>query len=55
MSRKMSPVLQARSQWLHTGSDSTNGETCSDNWVRMEEQSLDDIQNIGVSEEEGTF
>lgn len=44
-----SPVLNTGGEWIHTGGDSTNGETGLNNRVRMEKHGLDNIQNICVS------
>jgi len=49
LGKEMSPVLHAGGQGVHAGGDGADGETRSDNWVRVEEHRLDHIQNICVS------
>lgn len=43
------PVLHTGGQRVHAGNHCTDGETCPDSWFRMEDHSLDHIQNICVS------
>jgi len=43
-------MLHTASKGVHTSGDSTYGEACLDNRVRMEEHGLNHIQNIRVSE-----
>lgn len=47
-------MLHEGGQGVHAGSDSTDGETRRDRWVRVEKQRLDDIQDICVSEHTGS-
>lgn len=44
----MLPVLHAGGEGVDAGSDCTDGETCLDGWIRVEEDGLDHIQNICV-------
>lgn len=50
-----SPVLHTGGKWVYAGSDSSDGETGLDNWVRMENHSLDYVQNICVAAQKGIF
>lgn len=49
LEEEVSPVLHAGGEGVHTSSYSPDGETCLDNWVRVEKHSLDHIQNICIS------
>lgn len=55
LSTEISPVLHTGGEGVHTSSDSADGETRLDNWVRVEKHSLDHIQNICVSVQTVTF
>lgn len=55
METEISPVFHAGGKGVYAGSDSTNSETCLDDWVGMEKHSLDHIQNICVSVQIGLF
>lgn len=55
LEKEISPVLHTGGEGVHTSSDSADGETRLDNWVRVEKHSLDHIQNICVSAQVGTL
>lgn len=55
LGKEILPVLHTGGEGVHTSSYGANGETRLDNWVRVEKHSLDNIQNICVSVQVGTF